>query len=86
MATVRRRKWTSKKGQRKEAWVVSYSDRDGDRHIRTFDRKRGADDFAASVHVDVGQGVHTAPSKSLTVFEAAELWIATGEEPGFGTH
>ena len=60
-------------------WVVSYYDREGDPHIRTFSRKRDADDFSASVHVDVGQGIHTAPSKSITVSEAGELWIATGK-------
>jgi integrase len=63
----------------REAWVVDYTDQDGDRHIRTFDKKKEADAFHATVRVDVGRGVHTAPSKSVTVSEAGRLWIATGE-------
>ena len=34
--SVRKRTWTTSKGERKEAWIVDYSDQDGDRHIRSF--------------------------------------------------
>ena len=54
-------------------------DGQGDRHIRTFDRKKDADAYRGQVTVDVGLGVHTAPSKSLTVREAGDLWLETGE-------
>jgi hypothetical protein len=54
----------------------------GDRHIRTFERKKDADAFHASVNVEVGLGIHTAPSKSPTVAEAAELYLQTCRQEG----
>ena len=59
----------------KEAWIVDYTDGAGDRHIRTFARKREADDYDATVGVEVRQGVHTAPNKSITIARAADDWI-----------
>jgi integrase len=75
--SVRKRSWRTKNGQRKEAWIVDYVDAQGDRHIQTFERKKDADARCAAVRVDVRDGVHTAISKSITVAEAAEDWIAT---------
>jgi len=79
--SVRKRVWTTRKGETKEAWIVDYS-ANGSRHIETFDRKKDADAFEAKVKVDVGKGIHIAPSKSVTVKEAGELWIKAceGEE------
>src|SRR5262249_22977901 len=67
--------WTTRKGEQKECWIVDYSDQNGERHIQTFERKKDADECHAAVKVDVGKGIHTAHSKSLTVAEAAENWI-----------
>jgi integrase len=80
--SVRKRAWTTRKGEKKEAWIVDYADQDGDRHIETFARKKDADDYHATVKVDVRQGVHSAPSKSVTVAEAAESWIKRVEADG----
>ena len=73
--SVRKRTWTTAKGETKEAWVVDYVDQEGDRHIETFARKKDADDHHDNVRVEVRRGMHTAPSKSLTVAEAALAWI-----------
>lgn len=73
---VRKRTWTTKRGERREAWIVDYADQDGDRHIETFQRKKDADARHDAVRVDVRAGIHTAASKSVTVEEAAENWIA----------
>jgi integrase len=73
--SVRKRSWTTLKGEEREAWIVDYADGQGDRHIATFERKKDADAFQANVRVEVGRGVHTAPSKSVTVAEAAADWI-----------
>ncbi|MGA2568674.1 MAG: tyrosine-type recombinase/integrase [Pseudolabrys sp.] len=73
--SIRKRVWTTAKGEKKEAWIVDYVDQDGARHIETFARRRDADDYRATVKVDVRTGVHTAPSKSLTVAEAAADWL-----------
>ena len=80
--SVRKRKWITRRGEAKEAWIVDYTDQQGDRHIRTFERKKEADDYRATVKVDVRQGVHTAPSKSPTVAEAADRWLNRVEAEG----
>jgi len=79
MASIRKRKWTTRQGEVKEAWIVDYTDQQGGRHIQTFDRKRDADDYAAKVHQDVKSGLHVAASKSITVAEAGELWVKACE-------
>ena len=74
--SVRKRTWVTSRGENKEAWIVAYADQTGERHIRTFERKREADEYHASVRVDVRRGVHTAPANSITVAEAGEKWIS----------
>ena len=73
--SVRKRTWTTSKGERRSSFIVDYTDSEGDRHIKTFDREKNAKAYHAKVAVNVAQGVHVAPSKSLTVREAAEVWI-----------
>src|SRR6516164_4651569 len=72
--SVRKREWTTRKGEAREAWIVDYTDAKG-RHIETFERKKDADAREAQVTVDVAKGIHTAPSKSITVAQAADDWI-----------
>jgi integrase len=72
---VRKRTWKTAAGQPRESWIVDYADAQGDRHIRTFQRKKDADAYFAKVSVDVRAGTHTAPSKSIVVEEAAQNWI-----------
>jgi integrase len=79
--SVRKRKWTTRSGEAKEAWVVDYA-QDGHRHIETFKRKKDADDYANKVGVDIKSGTHTPLSRSITVREAAEDWIKAVELNG----
>jgi integrase len=67
---IRKRKWTTKKGEPRESWVVDYTDQHGHRHIKTFERRKDAEDYRSSVRVDVKAGIHTAPSRSITVHRA----------------
>jgi len=71
--SVRKRTWTTSKGELKEAWIVDYSDQTGARHLKTFDRKKDADAYAATVRVDIRAGVHT--SSKVTVAHAGKHWI-----------
>ena len=80
--SVRKRNWKSPNGEMKEAWVVDYVDQHGERHIKTFAKKRDADAHHAIVGVAVRNGVHTADSKSVTVARAAELWLESCEAAG----
>ena len=77
--SVRKRSWTSPSGERKEAWIVDYRDQGGERHIKTFTRKRDADAHHALVATHVKAGIHTADSKSPTVATAARLWLESCE-------
>jgi integrase len=80
--SVRKRKWTTAKGEAREAWIVDYVDQHGDRHIETFERKKEADNYEKQVGYDVARGVHAAPSKSITVAQAADDWISYIEGEG----
>jgi integrase len=80
--SVRKRSWKTPNGEGREAWVVDYSDQHGDRHIKTFARKKDADAYHADVAVDVRTGIHTADSQSITVAKAGWLWIESGEAVG----
>jgi integrase len=80
--SVRKRKWITRGGEAKEAWIVDYVDQQGDRHIETFARKKEADAYAQQVGVDVRTGTHTPVSKSITVAQAAEDWITSARLEG----
>ncbi len=78
--SVRKRAWTTSKGEQKEAWVVDYVDQAGKRRLKTFAKKKAADNFAATANVEIRAGVHTADSASMTIAEAGKLWLETGEQ------
>ena len=80
--SVRKRAWKTDRGEDREAWVVDYSDQLGHRHLKTFARKRDANSYHAQVTVDVGAGIHTPDSRSITVTEAGKLWLASREAAG----
>ena len=77
--SVRKRAWTTSNGAEKEAWVVDYVDQAGKRRLKTFAKKKAADNFAATANVEIRAGVHTADSASITVAEAGRLWVDTAE-------
>src|SRR6476660_4406612 len=79
---VRKRTWTTVKGEQREAWIVDYRDRQGDRHIETFTRKKDADARHAEVDVSVRSGVQFAASKSKTIAEAGEIWVDAAKLEG----
>lgn len=80
--SVRKRRWTTRSGIEKEAWVVDYADQQGARRLKTFLKKKEADAFAAATHVEIRKGEHVADSATVTVKEAGELWMASGREAG----
>ena len=46
-----------------------------DDHIKTFATKGEAKEWEAKTHTDVKRGTHVVDSKSMTIKEAAEIWI-----------
>jgi integrase len=69
MAVIRKRSWTTPAGVEKTAWQVDY-------------RKKEADAWLIQTAHDVSRGVHTADGQSITVANAAEMWIKTAEGRG----
>jgi integrase len=72
---VRKRKWTTGKGEVREAWLVDYYDAMGRRHFETFERKKDADEVHDKIRTAVRAGNHVATSSSKTIREAATLWL-----------
>jgi integrase len=79
---VRKRIWTTRKGEQQEAWVVDYTDHAGKRRFETFKRKGDADSRAAKIKVELGKGTHVALDGKATVADVAETWIRRLEAEG----
>jgi integrase len=79
--SVRKRTWTTARGETKDAWVVNYRDKakGGSRVQRTFHLKKEADAFVVDMKGEVRDGIHIARSKSVTVADAGKEWIKTAE-------
>jgi len=77
--SVRKRKWTTRKGEERSSWVLDYVGRDGKRHLETFERKKDADDRASEVTHEIKAGTHVPRNESITVAEAGENWIEQAE-------
>jgi integrase len=60
-------------------WQVDYRDGTGARRHRQFATKREADAFHTRARSEVAAGTHTPDSVSITVMEAATLWLARCE-------
>jgi integrase len=80
--SVRKRAWENRDGSQGEAWVAAYTDQGGKRRIKTFDRRRDADAFHATVSTELRSGVHVPDSQSVTVAEAGQLWLKSCEAAG----
>jgi len=73
--SVRKHHWTTRKGEPREAWLVNYTDGAAVRRAKFFQRKKDADAYHASVRVEVSQGIHTPPARSIMVETAAADWL-----------
>lgn len=78
MASVRKREWTHK-GEKKTAWIVSYTDQGGKRRIKTFDKKKDADGHRTKVETEIEKGEHTPASTALRLSVIAEEYIRHSE-------
>jgi integrase len=76
---IRKRTWTTPKGEAKQAWLVDYKDSSGARRSKQFARKRDAEAWQTQAAWEVSKGLHTADSQSITVQDAGGVWIAKAE-------
>lgn len=80
--SVRKREWTTRTGELREAWIVDYFDAGGVRRLKTFKRKKDAEAWSDQTGVAVREGTHVADSASITVADAGKLWIKSAEAAG----
>jgi integrase len=84
--TVRKRTRINRQGETTVTWFADYYDQHGVRHRRTFDSKTAADGWLTTTRSEVKAGIHTPDARSITIKEAAGLWlrdrIANGCERG----
>jgi integrase len=73
--SVRRRAWTTGRGEARKAWIVNYTDQAGARRIATFQRKSDAVAYQAQAATEVRAGTHTAVGASITVATAIADWL-----------
>jgi len=82
MTAIRKRSWTNQRGDPQQAWLVDYRDAAGKRRSKQFSRKKDAEAWSTSTAWHVTQGTHTADSATVTVKEAAEIWLKRAEAEG----
>jgi integrase len=78
VATVRQRTWTTTKGETRNAWVADYFDQYRKRHEKTFKTRKEAKAWLVEAQGEVARGIHTPERHSLTVTEAAQMWLERG--------
>jgi integrase len=82
MASIRKRSWRTARGEQRDAWQVDFTDQNGKRHQPQFARRKDADAWLVRARGQVQQGVFTPDASSITVAEAAELWLERCERDG----
>ena len=65
--TIRKRPWTTSKGETKFDWTAYYTDQAGNRRNKAFDTKKAADMFLLRARGEVRDGLHIADGASITV-------------------
>jgi integrase len=81
MATIKKRSWKTGAGETKEAWQLRYVDGQGVRRSKQFERKGDASAYLTKAGWQISQGIHTADSASITIGEAADLWVEAAKKP-----
>jgi integrase len=80
--TIRKRNWTTRKGETKSAWAVNYPDRSGKWRQKSFATQKAARAYLLRAQTEVRDGIHVYDKDSITVAEAGELWLASGAANG----
>jgi integrase len=75
MASVRKRSWTTRRGEAKAAWVVDYTDSRGERQRKHFSQKKSADAFRIDVEGQMRAGTYRPDADKVTVKEVCESFL-----------
>lgn len=82
MSSIYRRTWKTAAGQERIRFVVAYRDQHGARHNKSFFTRKAAVQWRTLTDGEVIQGTHLPESVSITVAEAADLWLKRAELEG----
>lgn len=77
--SIRKRKWQTNRGERKEAWQADYRDQAGKRYVKQFALKKEAEAWLNRARNEITMGIHSPDSQSITVAEAGALWLARAD-------
>ena len=75
MATIRKRTWTTKKGEARTSWIVDFTDTSGNRQRRQFDDHDEAQQFRIDINYQMRAGTFQPESGSVTVADAANIFL-----------
>lgn len=75
MATITKRRWTTSKGEEREAWALAYTDRSGKRHKEQFPKKREAEARRVEVEGQISTGAFRAEAATKTVKDAIDAYV-----------
>src|SRR5712664_2332157 len=74
MSSVRKRKLPSGKIR----WLCDYKDQGGERRAKQFGTRKKAEDYETKIRSEIANGVHVPDRASITVADAAQIWIDQG--------
>ena len=80
MASIRKRSWTTKSGEKRTAWQLNYVDRHGALQQKQFMSKREADDERVRIEGQIATGVHVPDKNSISVGDAAKAFLSDFEQ------
>ena len=72
---VRKRTWKTAEGKEHEAWIVDYRAMTKEGKVKRYTETFECDARHAEVNVNIRKGIHVAPTDSITIREAADLWL-----------
>lgn len=75
MASIRKRRWKTATGERREAFFVDFYDNNGQRDRRQFATRREADDFRIEIEGQIRGGSYRAEAAKITVVELAKRFL-----------
>lgn len=75
MASLQKRTWTNKAGEISTGWRVTYTDQSGRIRTKQFKRQSAAKAFRDTVSTTVRDGTHVHDRDTITVGEAATIWL-----------
>src|SRR5688572_4295414 len=75
MASVRKRSWTTPKGEPRAAWFVDFVDASGNRGRKLFRTRRAADAFRIEAENQIQSGTFRPDARRITVKQLVDLYL-----------